>query len=228
MEILIVIIFVVAFIVIAVLGAQQAKQRRTELGQWAAGRGLSFRPESNSSMDDRYPHFSCLREGSNRYAYNIMRGGWKNYSVCAFDYHYETSSTDSKGHTKTTSHYFSAVVLETGLALKPLSIRGETFFDKIGEFLGFDDIDFESAEFSRRFRVTSPDRRWAFDVLHQEAMEFLLHSPRFSIDFHDGCAIAKNGRVFKPGDFDVALGVLDGLLGRIPQGVLDELKGVDA
>jgi len=113
-------------------------------------------------MEERFPNFTCLQEGSNRYACNIMQGTDAGHGVCAFDYHYETYSTDSKGN-RTTYHYnFSVVIISTGLPLKPLSIRRETFFDKVGAFLGCEDINFESAEFSRAFFVKSPDRRWAF------------------------------------------------------------------
>ena len=44
--------------------------------------------------------------------------------------------------------------------------------------------------------MTSPDRKWAYDVLHTRAMEFLLGAPRhFSIAFgHNEIAISKSGR----------------------------------
>ena len=40
------------------------------------------------------------------------------------------------------------------------------------------EIEFESTEFSKEFHVKSPDRRWAFDVLSQATMEFLLALPQ--------------------------------------------------
>jgi hypothetical protein len=165
----------VVIVVLAVLGYQQAKKRRMALEAWAASRGLSFDPSNDSGMDDRYPAFNCLREGDNRYAYNVMRGQAGGHGVTAFDYHYETHSTDSKGERSTTNHHFSAVIVATGLPLKPLVIREEGFFDKVGAFLGFDDINFESTEFSREFYVKSPDRRWAFDVIHQRSRVLCEH-----------------------------------------------------
>ena len=143
------------------------------------------------------------------------------------DYHYETYSTDSKGRRTTHHHYFSAVVVETAPSLKPLFIRGESFFDKIGEFMGFDDIDFELAEFSSSFHVTAPDKRWAFDVLHQEAMEFLLNSPRFALEFHGGRVVAYRNNTFSTADFESALEVVSGLIDRLPRSVLRELQGSD-
>lgn len=212
-------------IVLAVLAHQQAKKRQMALAAWASSRGLSFDPSRDHQMDDRYPRFKCLRQGDNRYAYNVMAGDAGGRGVSAFDYHYETHSTDSKGHRTTHNHHFSAVIVTTGLPLKPLVIRKEHFFDKVGEFLGFDDIDFESTEFSREFYVKSPDRRWAFDVIHQATMEFLLASPRFTLEFQGSDAIAYRDRTFKPEDFEAALRVIEGVLQRLPESLLREMRG---
>jgi hypothetical protein len=216
---------IVAVIAIGIFAYRVQEKRKQALEAWARGLGLSFTRDSDSAMEDRYPALTCLREGDDRFARNIATGRRGKYGVRAFDYHYQTHSTDSKGNRNTTDHNFSAVVIETPLALKPLHIRSENVFDRVGEFLGIDDIDFESAEFSRQFHVTAPDRKWAFDVLHQEAMEFLLASPRFMIEFQDGYAVARHKSAFAPAEFDSALNVVSGLVDRLPQSVVRELGG---
>ena len=55
-----------------------------------------------------------------------------------------------------------------------LLIRPEGFFDKVAGAFGFDDIDFESEEFSRAFFVKSSDKRFAYDVLHPRMLELLM------------------------------------------------------
>jgi hypothetical protein len=219
---------VVLLILALVFGAQAAKKRRLLLEAWARSRGLRFRPEHDARMEDRFPLFSCLRVGDRRYAFNIMRGGRRGRGVCAFDYHYETSSTDSKGRRTTTSHYFSCVVVSSGLPLKPLSIRPEGFFDRITQFFGYDDIDFELGEFSRRFYVKAPDRRWAFDVLHQETMEFLLDHRDFTTELAGPWVMVRKSGRLEPEGFSRALDVAEGILDRLPEYLLRELKGVDA
>jgi hypothetical protein len=201
-----------------------AKKRQEELAAWAKSYGFSFSPAHDDSMDSRFPQFSCLQEGSDRYAYNVIRGGYSGRAFCAFDYHYETYSTDSKGRRTTHNHYFSAAIMDSVLPLKPLYIRPEGFLDKVFEFLGADDIDFESAEFSRTFHVKADKKRWAFDVIHQETMEFLLKSPHFTIEFQGQRVIAYRGNTFAVGDFEAAIYVLDGLLDRLPESVARELK----
>jgi hypothetical protein len=224
---LLIVLGVALIIALIVIAAIQAARRRKELAEWAASRGFFFSPDSDYSMDSRYPHFSCLHQGSDRHAYNIMEGVQHRRAVCAFDYYYETYSTDSKGNRQTHRYYFSAVIVDTHLPLKPLFIRAEGFFDKVAEFFGFDDIDFESAEFSRKFCVKAKDKKWAYDVLHQETMEFLLNSPRYTLDFQGSQIIAYDDSTFGTADFERALEVIHGVVDRLPKSLLRELKGVD-
>ena len=217
--------FFIFFIVIIAVGIYMLNRRRKEsrkreLAGWAFSRNLNFIDANDEEMEDRYPHFKCLQQGKHRYAYNIIEGNIDNRMICAFDYHYETS--DGKN---TQDHYFSAVILDAGLFLKPLFIRDENFLDKVADFFGFDDIDFESSEFSRKFYVKAPDRKWAYDVLHQETMEFLLDSPRFTLEFHGRHVISYRKNTFTVKDFEEALHLITGILDRLPKSLVQELKG---
>jgi hypothetical protein len=216
---------VVALIaVFAIFAYLQAEKRRKELAGWAQSHGLRFSADRDSRMDDRYPDFGCLRQGEARYAYNITNGNWKARGLTAFDYHYETHSTNSEGQRQTHHNYFSAVILDTEYRLRPLTVRAETFVDKIAGFVGFEDINFESAEFSREFYVKSPDRKWAYDMIQQSTMEFLLQSPRFAIEMHGRSVIASRGDTFSPATFEAAIAVIEGILERLPPGLQKELR----
>jgi hypothetical protein len=207
----ILLIILVAGAVIA-FAIYSSARRRKELAAWAEARGLSFSREKIRDMDDRYPEFKCLRRGRSRYAFNIMRGDLQGMPVTAFDYRYVTGSGKNRR-----VHHFSALIARSPLPLKPLFIRREHAFDRVTEFLGWDDIDFESAEFSRKFYVTSPDKRWAFDVIHQRMMEYLLAAPRYSLQFDSGNVIAWKSSRFKGPGFDEAFGLIKGMLDRLPE-----------
>ena len=216
MEILIPLV-IVLFIALGVYGWWAAQQRRKALAAWAALLGLSFDPSRDGGMQNRLS-FACLRQGDDRYAYNIMQGPCGKRRLLAFDYHYETHSTDSKGRRSTNHHHFSALVLASPVPLKPLLIRPEGLFDKLKGFFGFEDINFESAEFSRKFFVSSPDRKWAYDVLHQRTMEFLLAEPKhFCVEFDPVCVMIHGGGTFAVADFDAARRQIEGLLDRLPE-----------
>jgi hypothetical protein len=226
--ILLIVVGVAVVIAIAVFSHLQQLKRRKLLAAWASEQGLSYRAHKDHAFDRRYPTFKCLRQGDNQYAYNIMEGKRGERALAACDYHYETHSTNSKGQRQTHHHHFSVVVLDTGLPLRSLFIRPENFFDSITEFFGVDDIDFESGEFSRKFFVKAPDRRWAFDVLHQETMEYMLEAPRFTLEMAGIWFMARRSRRLSPADFSAAIEVLEGILDRLPEYLLRELKGAEA
>ena len=225
--IIIIIVAVIALsIVFAVLKHQKSEGRKKQLAGWAFSKNLNFNTARDSGIDNSYSYFKCLQRGENRYGYNIMEGNIGNRQMRAFDYHYETHNTDSKGQRHTQHHYFSAVVVEANLPLKPLFIRNEHLFDKLAEFVGFDDIDFESTEFSKKFYVKSPDKKWAYDVLPQATMEFMLSAPHFDIEFGGRQVIAYRNNTFKALEFEEALNLVNGILDRLPESLIQELKGV--
>ena len=221
----IIIIVIAVFIGFVVFNAMMTAKRQKEIELWAISKGLIFNSAKKYGINSYYPQFSCLHQGAKQYAYNICRGEIQSRHIEAFDYHYETYSTNSKGHRQTHHHYFSAVIIESGLPLKPLFMRPERFFDKLAEFVGYDDIDFESAEFSRKFYVKANDKRWAYDVIHQRTMEFLLGMPQYTIQFGHNAVIAYRSTTFGVADFEAAFQVILGILERLPEYVVKQLKG---
>lgn len=209
----------ILFLLIVVVGIGIAfwasARRRKELAAWAHANGFTFSPAKDHSFDELYRSFGCLRRGHSRYAYNITEGERAGRRITAFDYHYATGSGKNRH-----DYRFSAILMTSAIRLHPLRIRPEGFFDKVGEFFGFDDIDFESADFSNAFHVRSDDKRWAYDVLHQGSMEFLLSMPRFSIEFDRDRVIVWRNRRFDPSTFEAAMSIAEGLLDRLPDYVI--------
>ena len=211
-------LFVAVFIVIAVVGAHMAGQRRKVVRTWAQGKGWRFSQDKDHDLHERHD-FDCLQRGRSRYAYNICQGQWDDLPVRAFDYHYTTGSGKNRS-----DHNFSAVILAAPVPLKRMLIRPEWLFDKVTAFFGLDDIDFESAEFSRRFFVKADDRRWAYDVIHQRTMDFLLSSPQYSIAFDRDCVIAWRDRRLQPEQFDEAMELVKGILDRLPDYLIQQQR----
>lgn len=221
LPVLIVIGFIAIIIVFAIISHAQNKKRLAALEAWSSSLGLAFEPRKNTRFEKRFPEFACFQQGQNRYAYNLTHGTFEGRRVYAFDYHYTTRSTttDAKGRTRTqtTHHNFSAVILDANLPLKPLLIRPEGFGDRIANFFGKNDIDFESAEFSKRFFVKAQDRRWAYDVLHARAMAFLLDQPPHVIEFApQRVLVLRNQRMMDAGQFHTAVRIADQLLDGLP------------
>ena len=181
-EPLIIVGVIAVVVVLGVLGYLGAKKRREAMMALAAKLGLRFDPGKDWDLARRYDFLDKLRAGSNRYAFNVLSGTCQGHGVTAFDYHYETHSTDSKGHRQTHHHYFSCFLLHLPASFPELVIAREGFFSKIAQAVGYDDIDFESHEFSRRFCVRSPDKKFAYDVCHVRTMEYLLANDDLTIE----------------------------------------------
>jgi hypothetical protein len=221
MDVLLVILFLLLIVAGIAFAIYAAAQRRKLLGQWANSKSLHFNTSKAYDMDSRHSEFKCLHRGRSRYAFNIITGKLNDRDITAFDYRYITGSGKNRQ-----THQFSAIIVAAPLPLKPLLIRREGFFDKVTEFFGADDIDFESAEFSRKFFVKSPDKKWAYDVIHQRMMEYLLAGPKFAIQFDRTSIIAwRNHRRFSPDDFQSAFDLIEGILDRLPEYLVRQQKG---
>ena len=163
---------------------------RDTFRQLAAELGFTFHSHRDHHFADRYQFLNKLAQGSNRYAYNILTGASdRGETVHIFDYHYETYSTNSKGHRQTHHHEFSFFILLLPRSFPELTIGREGFLSKIAQAVGYDDIDFESHEFSRKFCVRSRDKKFAYDVCNAQMIEYLLDNADLGIEI-DGPALA--------------------------------------
>lgn len=210
-------VFIVLVIALAIYGHKKEKERQAALRAWAARHGLYFQEDKVTGFDYEHGEFDCLRQGDNRYAYNIMAGNLEGLESKLFDYHYETHSTDSKGNRTTQHHRFSAVIIGSPFRLQPLVIRPEHVFHKISAAFGWDDIDFESAEFSRRYYVKSPDKRWAYDVIHGRIMEMLLEVKGYYFECDSRSMICYgSSKRFDVAEFEGAFRLAAEILRQVP------------
>jgi hypothetical protein len=196
MEPLIIIGVIAIVVALAVVGYISSKKRREAMMSLAARLGLRFDPQKDRGLAERYSFLDKLRAGSNRYVFNTFSGRYQGHDVTAFDYHYETHSTDSKGNRETQHHYFSCFILRLPRSFPELTICREGFFSKVAQAFGYDDIDFESHEFSRKFCVRSPDKKFAYDVCNARMMEYLLANDDLTIEIdQDTLALTFNSRL---------------------------------
>jgi len=181
---LIIIGFIAFIVVLGVFGYVSARKRREAMATLAAKLGLSFEPNKNWDIARRYCFLDKLRAGSNRYAFNILSGNYQGHDVTIFDYHYRTGSGKNTQH-----HYISFFILHLLASFPELVIGPEGIFSKMAQALGYDDIDFESYEFSRKFCVRSRDKKFAYDVCNARMIEYLLSNTDLTIEI-EGEALA--------------------------------------
>lgn len=168
----------------ALYGFIQARKRREALFELAQRLNLRFDVGEDRAIAGRFGFLKQLTQGSNRYATNVLSGNYHQNEILAFDYHYETYTHDKNG-THTEHHWFSFFILTLPASFPELTIRREGIFTKIAEVFGYQDINFESAEFSKTFNVRSPDKKFAYDVCNAQMMEYLLANRDLSIEIEN-------------------------------------------
>jgi hypothetical protein len=224
-------VVVLALILVGVYYAHQQQLRRVaELRALGARLGWQFDQAKDAMHDQRYSHFGAFVKGHSRHAYNTLRGSLeidgRPWLAQAGDYHYQITSHDGK-QTTTHTHRFSYAIIETPhLGAPDLSIRREGLFDRFAGFLGFDDIDFESNEFSERFHVKSSNKRFAYAVIDPRMMEFLLDNDPPAIEFRRGqCCLVRSEKCWAPEGFAATLDWAREFFARWPKQVASVLEG---
>ncbi len=211
------IIVVVCIIAAVIWGIYAGKKRREAMALLAEQLGLRFSHERNYQIAKRYAFLDKLRQGSNRYAYNRLEGHYRGHEVSVFDYHYETHSTDSKGHRQTHHHHFSFFILHMEKSFPELTIAKEGFFSKIAQAVGFDDIDFESHEFSKRFAVRSKDKKFAYDFCNAQMIDYLLAGNEIELEVESNLLALAFSRSLKVEELEPRLRQLVDIRERMPE-----------
>ncbi|BBO30390.1 hypothetical protein [Lacipirellula parvula] len=201
---LIITIVAALFIASVIYSRKRQQERQLALLRLAAKHGWTFDPSNDSTHDARFSHFSVFTNGHSRYAYNTTRGSvviaGDDWPLQYGDFHYQTTSSNGKT-TTTQTHLLSYVILDSPYATAPdLFIRKERFFDRIASAIGFEDIDFESVEFSRDFHVKSSDKRFAYDVVSPQVMEFMLATTPPTVDFRGSQCCLYHGGILEVED----------------------------
>ena len=217
-------IFIVPIIIgaaaIAVLAYRQDLKRRRLLRAWARSKGLTVHGQSQRGWEKEYPAFKLLDRGRSRHSSLHVEGELDGRRVRCLDYRYTTGSGKNRK-----THRYSIVLMDTGTPVVPLAIRREHIFDKVGEFFGHDDIDFESSEFSRRFHVSAADRKWAYDVIHPRTMDYLLQAPSVTIEFGFNEIAVYRGGALTGEKCQEGSKVAREMIDLVPTDVLAQLKG---
>lgn len=170
------VVWIIVVIVIVALVAYynywRNKKRRQAFQTWAANHGFSYTAEDNSVIGrfDGTP----FGQGDHRRAKNVVAGQYKGRPALAFDYSYQTHSTDSEGHRTTTTHRFGVVSIGLPCSVPTLQVTREGLLQKLGRAVGIHDIELENEDFNRRFKVASKDKKFAYDVLHPRMMQMLM------------------------------------------------------
>lgn len=164
-------VVVVAMMVAVAVAVANRRRRREAAASWAAAHGWRVL-DADRSLARRWPG-TPFDAGSSQRTSELLGGQVGGRQALSFRYTYTTTSgTGENRRSQDHEHHVVAVFLPA--VLPALSLTPESLGTKIATAFGGQDIRFESAQFNARWRVTSPDLRFAHDVLHPRTMERLL------------------------------------------------------
>jgi hypothetical protein len=211
--------FVLLVLGVVVISFVIERRRRDAFAALAAAEGWNYFPEKNHGLAHSLAFINRLARGDNRFIRHRFQGTYANHPFEIFEYHYQVTTGSGKNR-KTTHYHFRVAHASLPVAFPELVIGPEGFFDKIAAAFGYDDIDFESSEFSRIFHVKSPDRKFAYDIIHPLMMEWLLRKPGVRLEI-EGTSLA----VFETGSMEIEkihplLAHLGGIQERLPSYLL--------
>jgi hypothetical protein len=220
---------IVVFIVLAALAAafawwaaEQEKKRVEALVLWQGARGFELvaRRRDNPGW-----HWDLFQRGHSRraQALAIVRlptatPGLDGAAAMLFEYHY--AITSGSGKNRRTRHYWQTCAI-LDLAFDPghVAFEAEGVGDKLAAMFGFDDIDFEDAEFSQRFKVKAERKKDAWDLLDGALMTWLKDHPgvQFESRQRQALVVLESRGKASPQRFEALLSWSRGFLAQIPR-----------
>jgi len=213
-----VILVLVLMIPILIISQQKAKRRQALAAGWAASHGCVF-VQSNPAMTARVSRLPFSNSSNPQIAEFIEGKTPGGRGFCSFLYSYVVSN----GKTTETVQY-SVQMVHLPVALPWMSVTRERLGDKIAKFFGGQDIELESDDFNRMFRVTSANDALAYGVLHPQVMQWLMGPALglvpFMIDLDD--LVCWRPGVPDYATLDAQLLGMDSFVDHIPQGVYEQ------
>lgn len=199
-------------------------RRRAALAKLAKELGWQLKPDNDYSLRG-YRRFHVFCRWPYGHGSNTLLGrvkvGKRTYAVQMGDYN---SGSRTRPGTDAIRHLSYLLVMVPFPAMPDLEIRREALLDKAADAAGLDDIDFESDEFSRRYHVKSPQKRFAYDLVHPRMMEFLLRVDAPAVQIRDRLVLLTDGSSWKPEEFRRQLWWVQEFFELWPEHLVTELE----
>jgi hypothetical protein len=134
---------------------------------WAAGIGWTWVGADPSLASRWRGHPFGIGDG--RRVSEVMTGPFGPYRCTLFTYRYTSGSGKERQ-----THVYSVLTFGLPAFLPTLELTPENLGTRIVRAFGAQDLQFESEDFNRRWRVEARDPKFAHDVLHPRVLERLV------------------------------------------------------
>jgi hypothetical protein len=145
--------------------------RANQLQNVALQLGMKYQAADEWGVYRLLKDFRLFRRGGQRKMTNLLsqREGWLESEAYIFDYRYVISTGKSSRVYKQTVFFMHS----KKLGLPQFLLQPETFFHKVGQLLGMQDIDFEQYPlFSKQYLLRAEDEDYIRASLPDKALQF--------------------------------------------------------
>ena len=146
------------------------KQRTEKLKKISELMGLAFYPKGDQSLIDRLSEFHLFSQGYSGKIKNMLHGQIQQAEIAIFGYQYKIRGSRSSPATlRQTVIYFHS----SSLNLPRFALRPEQLFHKIGQVIGYQDVDFESHPmFLQRYLLRAYDEKGVRRVFTDQVLSY--------------------------------------------------------
>jgi hypothetical protein len=142
------------------------RKRIAALQAWASRIGWTY-VGADSSLLGRW-RGQPFGIGHSRRVSELVTGPFGPFPASSFRYRYTTGSGKNQ-----TTHSYHVMTMSLPTFLPTLELTPEGIGARIAKVFGAEDLQFESEEFNKLWRVEARDLKFASDVLHPRALERL-------------------------------------------------------
>lgn len=142
-------------------------QRTRKIKAWAAASGWTY-VGTDASLVNRWQG-EPFGTGRSRRTSEVMVGRWGGRTAISFTYTYKTGSGKNES-----TYTYHVLALPLPAYLPTLELSPDGFGARLARAFGGQDIQFESDDFNRAWRVESRDLKFAHDIVHPRLMERLM------------------------------------------------------
>jgi hypothetical protein len=196
------------------------KKRRLALAGFAAQHRLRY--SRQDPFDLIRLGFNLFSLGDGRGCENVVYGDWQGMATREADFWYYTESSNSKGNRNRNYHYFSMVVVDAQAYFPHVTVQKETLGTRLAGHLGFHDIEFESEDFNREFRVKAGHQEFAFQLIDARMIRWMLSTDgRFGFEVNGPNLLVYQRRV-SPSELLPLFGTAKAFVDHVPRLVWNE------
>ncbi len=206
--------------VVMIVYTRMSHARQRELRQFAASHGWTFDATAPYAAIG-CSEFGCLCGRESPKALNVIGGRFNGIEFFCFDC-FDFAVPKKNGRCRVAS----AITVVTPYTFKAITIHSGFFRGANCDMSYAGGISFESEDFNRAFFVASEDKAFAYDVVSERMMAYLMANSPWSMEISGRRMIVyQETTALEPDGYIDALAFADGFFKQLPDYLADKMRG---